>query len=103
MMVAIVVGANGINALLVVSQVILSVVLPFVTFPLLYCTSSKAIMRVRKDPVGNDSQGAGDVEDGNQWVYFNNNKVAVGIGIVIWLLVVTANVYVLLSLIFGFG
>lgn len=51
MVVAIALGRKGIDALLVASQVVLSIVLPFVTFPLLWCTSSKAIMSVRKKPL----------------------------------------------------
>ncbi|KAH6911092.1 natural resistance-associated macrophage protein-domain-containing protein [Coprinopsis sp. MPI-PUGE-AT-0042] len=48
MVVALAVGRQGVDALLVASQVVLSIVLPFITFPLLWCTSSKAIMTVRK-------------------------------------------------------
>lgn len=48
MAVAIAVGKPGINTLLVASQVALSIVLPFVAFPLIWLTSSKSIMRVRK-------------------------------------------------------
>lgn len=47
MIVAISSGGAGINALLIASQVVLSVVLPFVAFPLIYLTSSKAVMSVR--------------------------------------------------------
>lgn len=50
MVVAISVGRDGINALLVASQVVLSVVLPFVAFPLIYLTSSEVVMRVRVTP-----------------------------------------------------
>ena len=50
MVVAIAVGRQGINSLLVVSQVILSIVLPFVAFPLIYLTSSEVVMRVRVTP-----------------------------------------------------
>ncbi|KIK70558.1 hypothetical protein GYMLUDRAFT_32601 [Collybiopsis luxurians FD-317 M1] len=50
MVVAIVFGRPGIDALLVISQVILSVVLPFVTLPLLYLTSTKQIMTVKAIP-----------------------------------------------------
>ncbi|RXW16604.1 hypothetical protein EST38_g9254 [Candolleomyces aberdarensis] len=46
--VAVAIGRPGVDALLVASQVVLSIVLPFITFPLLWCTSSKAIMSVRK-------------------------------------------------------
>ena len=48
MVVAIAVGREGLNTLLVASQVVLSIVLPFVAFPLIYLTSSKSIMRVGK-------------------------------------------------------
>ncbi|KAF8168258.1 natural resistance-associated macrophage protein [Crassisporium funariophilum] len=48
--VAVAVGRDGINALLVASQVVLSVVLPFVAFPLIYLTSNEVVMRVRKPP-----------------------------------------------------
>lgn len=50
MVVAIAVGRNGIDNLLVISQVVLSVALPFVAFPLIYLTSSKVVMRVKKPP-----------------------------------------------------
>ncbi|KAF5374865.1 hypothetical protein D9758_000055 [Tetrapyrgos nigripes] len=45
--VALAVGRDGIDRLLVASQVILSVVLPFVAFPLIYLSSSTLVMRVR--------------------------------------------------------
>lgn len=50
MAIAIAVGRPGINTLLVISQVVLSIVLPFTMFPLIYLTSSKTVMRVRKTP-----------------------------------------------------
>lgn len=46
--VAVSVGRNGIDNLLIISQVVLSVMLPFIVFPLIYLTSSKVVMRVRK-------------------------------------------------------
>jgi len=48
MVVAIAVGRSGVNTLLVASQVVLSIVLPFIIFPLMLLTSSKEVMRVRK-------------------------------------------------------
>lgn len=47
MIVAVASGGAGINALLIASQVVLSIVLPFVAFPLIYLTSSKTVMSVR--------------------------------------------------------
>ncbi|KAF9229594.1 natural resistance-associated macrophage protein [Gyrodon lividus] len=45
--VAVAFGRSGINTLLVASQVALSVVLPFVAYPLIYLTSSRTVMSVR--------------------------------------------------------
>ncbi|PPQ62803.1 hypothetical protein CVT24_000497 [Panaeolus cyanescens] len=46
--VAVAVGRSGLNTLLVASQVVLSIVLPFVAFPLIYLTSTEIVMQVRK-------------------------------------------------------
>ncbi|KAF9045099.1 hypothetical protein BJ165DRAFT_132574 [Panaeolus papilionaceus] len=115
MVVAIAVGRAGIDALLVASQVVLSICLPFVTFPLLWCTSSKAIMTVKRtgeqtsddvdsssskvDVEGKSSAGPDMEKDGAvDSVDYSNNKLVIGIGAAIWLLVVAANVYVLVEL-----
>ncbi|KAI0768573.1 natural resistance-associated macrophage protein [Trametes elegans] len=50
MVVAIAVGREGIDTLLVASQVALSIVLPFVAAPLILLTSSKRVMSVRGPP-----------------------------------------------------
>ena len=46
MIVAVSVGRTGISAMLVASQVVLSLVLPFIVFPLVWLTSSRTVMRV---------------------------------------------------------
>lgn len=104
MVVAIAVGKEGIDALLVASQVILAIALPFVTVPLLYCTSSKTIMRVRKCPPGGQQlEGgatavAGDIENHDQWVDFSSGRLTIAVGILILMIEVVANAYVLISL-----
>jgi metal iron transporter len=126
MVVAIAVGRSGVDSLLVVSQVVLSIVLPFVTFPLLYCTSNKAMMSIRKSrrtDVASDGDDAltaaelssvlrrhesGEVEkagDGEQGelVDYSNNKLTIAVGAAIWLAVVAANVYVIVELALGRG
>ncbi|KAG7447417.1 putative transporter of the NRAMP family [Guyanagaster necrorhizus] len=82
--VAIAIGKPGINALLVASQVVLSIVLPFIVFPLLWLTSNKRVMSV---------QG----EDGS-FVCFGNSIFTTLLGAAVWLLIVIANVYVLVTL-----
>lgn len=116
MAVALAVGRDGIDVLLVASQVVLSIVLPFITFPLLFCTSSPTIMRVRN--VGTESsdlsltleesmsveggpRSISQLENGGgskQWVDFSNGKITIAVGVVIWLVVVAANMYVIVQL-----
>ncbi|KAF5312924.1 hypothetical protein D9619_002453 [Psilocybe cf. subviscida] len=137
MAVAIALGRDGINTLLVISQVVLSIVLPFVTFPLLFCTASRQIMSVRKAAVLPDDDlditntrtavdlGAVDLSEvkeetrgaaaysptrtdlakvetasagEGEIVDYSNNKLTIAIGAAIWLIVVSANMYVIVEL-----
>jgi metal iron transporter len=114
MTVAIVVGPNGINFLLVVTQVILSIILPFIIFPLVYLTSSSRIMRVRKTAPENtvispgvvahsltvvtSSDGDPEIVQTEEFVDFSSGKVMTSLGWLIWLVILAANVYVLVTL-----
>ncbi|KAG6868380.1 hypothetical protein C0993_003904 [Termitomyces sp. T159_Od127] len=110
MVVAIAVGRPGIDALLVISQVVLSIVLPFIMVPLIYCTSSKAVMSVRKTrddgvspalPLDTALRNMGprqredaEVEAGtDEMVDFSSGWFATGIGAMICLIVAAANVF----------
>ncbi|KAG8726406.1 hypothetical protein FRC12_023430 [Ceratobasidium sp. 428] len=85
--VAITVGRQGIDVLLVASQVALSIVLPFVIFPLVYLTSQESIMEVAKP--------------GGGVVGYKSNIVSTIIGYFIFAVVVVANSYVLVTLMMG--
>ena len=99
MLVAIIMGKNGLNTLLVASQVVLSFVLPFVAFPLVYITSSPKFMRVRVDTHRRQSNSKdGEAEE---FVDFSNSKIVMVLGYLIWLLVLVANGYVLITLAMG--
>jgi len=121
MAIAIAIGIPGINSLLVASQVVLSIVLPFVTLPLLYCTSNKAIMSVRKrtemvdgtpkatmttievspeELQRRDNKDSSVVEraEGDEMVDYSNSKLVIAIGIILWLIIVAANLYVIAAL-----
>ncbi|KAK0219898.1 putative transporter of the NRAMP family [Armillaria fumosa] len=82
--VAIAIGRSGIDTLLVASQVVLSIVLPFIVFPLLLLTSNRRVMSVKND-------------DGSSVNFSNSIPIAL-LGAAIWLLIVAANIYVLVSL-----
>lgn len=87
--VATIYGKRGIDALLVGSQVALSFVLPFVVFPLVWLTSSRAVMRVR---VGE-----------NKWKDYSNSRAVAALGYAIFFVVVLANGYAIVSLALGQG
>ena len=124
-------GRNGIDTLLVASQVVLSVVLPFVVFPLLWLTSHKSIMSVkrprartaslspqmREAPCGDGASvtetatttpptmDAADPEaqPETETVDFSNGKIAIAVGSIIWIVIVLANVYAIVGLAMGEG
>lgn len=98
MLVAIIVGREGLNTLLVASQVVLSFVLPFVAFPLVWITSSSQCMRVKRE---SPSSGSQDEEEGSEYVDYSNGKIVMALGYIIWLVVLVANAYVIVSLAMG--
>ncbi|KAI0345071.1 natural resistance-associated macrophage protein [Trametopsis cervina] len=109
MAVAIAIGRRGVDTLLVASQVALSIVLPFIVFPLLYLTSSKEVMSVKRlrsshgaeeeksqEPL--TSERAVDVEAAMETVDFSNGKIVCILGWALWLVIVAANVYAIVTL-----
>ncbi len=98
MLVAVIVGREGLNTLLVASQVILSFVLPFVAFPLVWITSSSEYMRVKRECTSSNSH---DEEGEPEYVDYSNGKIMMALGYIIWLVVLVANAYVIVSLAMG--
>jgi len=101
--VAVVGGRTGIDVLLVASQVVLSIVLPFVVVPLIYLTSSKSIMSVRrprKSTLPEEAATPQELESAAEYemVDFRSGKVVTAIGSFICLMITLANVYVIVSL-----
>ena len=101
---AIVMGRSGVNTLLVASQVVLSVTLPFIVFPLIYLTSLKSVMSVLKPRVDSSLSDESTVEEADDDIVdFSNGWMMTVAGIVIWLIIVAANTYVLIDLAMGQG
>lgn len=102
--VAATVGRSGIDGLLVASQVVLSIVLPFVIFPLVYLTSNPAVMSVTVPTTGYPAttENRGEPITPSQAVKevnYRNGKVMMCLGYLIFGLVVVANAYVLVTLV----
>lgn len=122
MAVAIAVGRDGVDALLVASQVALSIVLPFIVFPLLLLTSSSSVMSVKKPRhLEDDNPDAKlsttmsattmsatpaalpDLEGAEDVVDYSNGRIAMTFGWLLWIVVVAANLYAIVSLGMGQG
>jgi len=110
--VAATVGRAGIDALLIGSQVALSIVLPFVVFPLVYLTSSHVVMRIRVPAIDNPAPVDASVETETKpkpplatttEINYRNGKLMMTLGYLIFCLVVVANAYVLVTLMQGKG
>ncbi|KAJ7054213.1 NRAMP family [Mycena amicta] len=101
MAVAIALGRRGIDTLLVVSQVVLAITLPFIILPLLFFTSSKTVMRVKNPSpspptaTATVSDAEGDADDG---VDYSSGKITTLVGCGIWLIIFAANVFVIVSM-----
>jgi metal iron transporter len=87
------VGKEGLNKTLTASQVVLSVILPFVTAPLVYFTCRNRYMTVS---LGRTRQGEGQTRtEGVEGVKMRNNFITSAIAILIWLVIAVMNVALL--------
>ena len=137
MIVAVAIGKDGVDAMLVASQVVLSIVLPFIVFPLMVLTSRKDVMTVKVErvvddnvseiekDVGESEKNAGEngnetksqdgsplspcgtlhhsdanvnLEGAEETVCYANGWVTIALGWILWVIVVAANVYAIVSL-----
>jgi len=84
------VGRPGLNSALLASQVVLSVILPFVTAPLLWFTFRSSIMTIRSDEDGRRIDG-----EGGEAVNMRNGWFTTILAVSIWLVLVVMNVALL--------
>ncbi|KZS89225.1 natural resistance-associated macrophage protein, partial [Sistotremastrum niveocremeum HHB9708] len=87
-------GKSGIDSLLVASQVVLSFVLPFVIFPLVWLTSKEDVMWATVDR--GTGEGSSELR-----VNYKNGKAMMTLGYLIWIVVVLANAYAIVALCMG--
>jgi metal iron transporter len=88
------IGRNGLGIALNISQVIISILLPPLTAPLIYFTCSKKFMKVE---LGEEDAVKGEVEvdeaTGKRYRVMTNNWVTTIIAVVIWIFVSVLNIY----------
>jgi len=95
------VGREGLSAALEATQVVLSVVLPVATAPLIWFCTRADIMKVVVAPGGISNAGSrnGETEDGGcRTVVMRNHWVWTALALVIWLLITTMNVALIVLL-----
>lgn len=89
------IGKDALNTALNVSQIVISILLPFLTAPLIYFTCNKTIMRVEK-PRELLVDGEINTEEGEPEYWQMENSWPTTIGVVtIWIFISSLNVYAL--------
>lgn len=90
------IGKGGLSTALNVSQLVISLLLPFLTAPLIYFTCKKSIMRIEV-PLNHHHEKAVIIE-GKKYIQMHNNWIITTILCLIWLLVTVINVYAIVDL-----
>ena len=106
------IGKGGLNKALNASQVVISLLLPPLTGPLIYFTSKKSVMNLeiprnestdqsptdRNDTENperssHDGSDSGDCEDGRKYRYMGNNWFTMIVAVLVWLFISALNIY----------
>ncbi|SCU96148.1 LAME_0F15082g1_1 [Lachancea meyersii CBS 8951] len=93
------VGRSALSQTLNASQVVLSLLLPFLTAPLIYFTCKKSVMKVEK--LGNSGarpSSQPDIESGDTNIDMSNNWITSIVAVLIWLFISVLNVYAIVQL-----
>jgi metal iron transporter len=86
------VGKKGLNEALTASQVALSIILPFVTAPLIYFTCRSHIMTAITGP---NDRTDGEPEADSSGVNMRNGWIVTVLAVLIWLVLVVMNIALL--------
>jgi metal iron transporter len=89
------VGKEGLNQTLTASQVVLSVILPFVTAPLIYFTCREKFMMVPVSASTHSHVAEGNVQGAISGVNMKNGWIITVFAVLIWLVLVVMNVALL--------
>lgn len=88
------IGRGGLNVALNISQVIISILLPPLTAPLIYFTCNKKIMRVEIPLEMRDiAEGEDPEDDDKKYMYMHNGWIVSIFLVLIWLFILGLNIY----------
>ncbi|CCH59673.1 hypothetical protein TBLA_0B08580 [Henningerozyma blattae CBS 6284] len=95
LVISICIGREALSTALNASQVVLSILLPFLVAPLIYFTCKKSIMQVEVQNSDNN-----DEDNGNSTKVVNmaNNWVVTITGVIVWIFLSVLNVYAIVQL-----
>ncbi|OBA17712.1 uncharacterized protein OGAPODRAFT_98471 [Ogataea polymorpha] len=106
-------GREGLSKVLNATQVVLSLLLPFISAPLVYLTCKKSIMRVlisgteptqeaeENIAMDYDSSQLDDTTDLPKYKDMSNNIVTAVAGVIVWLVISLMNFWLLISMAMG--
>lgn len=99
-------GRSGVATILNLSQVVLSLILPFVTAPLLYFTSNKAIMSVKvsveeSSQVANENTSLVPNGENLKQADFSNSTLMNVLGFISWFTIGFLNIYLIIQWVRG--
>lgn len=98
LIITVTVGKTGLSQCLNASQVCLSIILPFVTFPLIYFTCKKSIMRVAvKDNYTIEIKPETETTE-VQYSDMSNNWLTTIVAVIIWIFITVLNIYMIVQL-----
>ncbi|KAK6461837.1 manganese transporter [Scheffersomyces coipomensis] len=101
------IGRNGLNTALNISQVIISLLLPPLTAPLIYFTCKKSIMKIElpeemqtlveeedeEEQDGTVQEVDTESNDSRKYKFMTNNWITTSIAVVIWFFISALNIY----------
>ncbi|KAH3680920.1 hypothetical protein WICMUC_000063 [Wickerhamomyces mucosus] len=114
LMISLCIGKNGLDEALNASQVVLSILLPFLTAPLIYFTSKKSIMKLEitqndlqlqnfnesnEEILGSTWEQEQEQDQANErnYIDMSNNLVTTVIASLIWLFISVLNIYMIVQ------
>ncbi|CAR25819.1 hypothetical protein ZYGR_0A03900 [Zygosaccharomyces rouxii] len=96
-------GQHGISDILNFSQVVLSLILPIVSAPLIYFTANRKLMTVPKsvDERQEPGENTALISNKEEYVDFTNSTWLTATSVIIWALIGSLNCYLVISFLLG--
>ena len=100
LIISLTIGRSALSKALNASQVVLSILLPFLVAPLIFFTCKKSIMKVKvnnKDKL-NAPTVIGEEEQPDEYIDMSNNWITTIIAFLVWIFISLLNVYTIVQL-----